>query len=124
MTQFIVATDASVEVTFTVIPTTAAPVTTAVIDAAVADITAALSGYTVTPMAAAEAVIDGECASRCGLGCALCAQGEACSTDGDCAEGYCGAAGLCGVDSPTDNAAPMVSVYFSVFSVLMAALLM
>jgi len=98
------------------------------VDAAADDIAAAFSAYTITAKPANDAVVDGECATRCGLGCALCADGEACSVNEDCVGGNCNASGVCGAESGTpdpDNSASTTSLSFVVVvSSLVSALFM
>ena len=107
VTQFqINAADTAVSVTFTTTSTTSVSVTSTLVQGASGDLTNAFTGYTVTPTAAGDTVVDGECATRCGLGCALCAQGEVCSTNADCVESNCNSSGVCGAEStPNGNAA-------------------
>ena len=124
-TQFALAADATVEVTFTSTPSTDAPVTTAEISTATPDIIAAFSSYTVTANTAEEALVDGECATRCGLGCALCAEGAACSVDADCIEGHCNISGVCGPE-PTpdnDNAASSATISVAVLALIVSAVM-
>ena len=126
-TQFALAADTTVDVTFTSAASTDAPVTATEIATATPDIVAAFSSYTVTPNTAEEAIVDGECATRCGLGCALCAEGAACSADADCIAGRCNTSGVCGPESePTpgnDNAASSATISIAVVAVIVAALM-
>ena len=100
-----IASTTALEVTFTTTPSESADVSTTVIDAAANDILAAFSAYTVDASSAVDTAVDGECATRCGVGCALCAQNEKCTTNADCIEGYCSSiSGVCGTDEvPPDN---------------------
>ena len=101
----------TVALTFTTSATLDVAVTSADVDAAAADIIAALSGYSVTLSVAADAIVDGECAYRCGVGCALCAEGKECSADGDCTEGKCSAFAVCTSNaSDPQNAASTASL--------------
>ena len=122
-TQFLINANTAVEITFATTTTTAVPVSTTDVNGAAADITSAFTTYSATPLVADMAIIDGSCSTRCGLGCTLCAQGEACSTNGDCIDGYCGAAGYCGMDVTPNSAAAVKTVSMAVLAVV-ATLLM
>ena len=129
-TQFVINAENLLQVTFTVMSTSAAPVTTANIDAAVADILAELSAFNVSAdtSTAVETLVDGECATRCGLGCALCLPGENCTLDVDCAGGVCATSGVCDGEipeppEPPGNAAPAATFSIALLAALVAALL-
>jgi len=111
----VAAGDVVVDVTFTTTSTESVPVTVADVEAAsqaILDAFAA-SAYaaTASSVSAEERILDGECAYRCGQGCALCVNGEMCYTDEDCVDGHCNDKNVCGPDSkpnpqPDNSAAP------------------
>jgi len=128
--KFTVSADTAVAVTFTTTSTASASVSVLDVDGAVGDITGAFSAYTVTIKPAADAIIDGECANRCGLGCALCADGEACSVNEDCVGGHCNASGVCGDEAGTpdpenpDNSASAASLSLVAVVALVSTLIL
>ena len=122
-TQFVSTANTYVEVTFATTTTTAAPVSTADVDAVIPTLSTAFATYNYdSAMNSKDTVVDGGCATRCGLGCSLCADGQACSINGDCIGGYCGAAGLCGVDSITPNSAAAFTTPMSVLALVAVVL--
>jgi len=98
ITQFAPAAGSSVDVSFAVTSTDAVTVISDDLTAAGDAISTSFTnaGFSFAPKSLTETVIDGECASRCGLGCALCAEGETCSLDSDCMEAHCNSNGVCG----------------------------
>ena len=97
----------TVVVTFTTTPTESVVVTRVDVDAAAMASAAAFIDIATLDVAK-DAIVSGECAYRCGLGCALCFEGEACVVDGDCKDGNCKVSGVCG--PPSKNAASVTSL--------------